>query len=532
MAIPAESLTSLDNQGIKETGKLHINLSTEELIAAALERKEGELASTGAFCATTGEHTGRSPKDKFVVKDSQSEAHVEWGPVNQEMSPESFEKLKNDQADYLKGKELFVRDAFGGADKDLRIGVRVINEEAWANLFCKNLFIRPEEAELKGFEPDWTIVHTPFFDAEPAKHGTNTKTFIAVSFTEKLVLIGGTRYAGEMKKSIFSVLNYLYPLQGVLSMHCSANIAPEGAQKGALFFGLSGTGKTTLSASGNRKLIGDDEHGWGEKGIFNFEGGCYAKCIDLTEEKEPQIWKAIRNGAILENVVLEGDAKVANYENTTLTENTRVAYPLEHIDGAVLKGTAEHPENIVFLTCDAFGVMPPISKLSPEQAMYHFLSGYTAKVAGTEAGMGSSPQATFSTCFGAPFLPLRPKVYADLLGEKMTQHKVNCWLVNTGWVGGAYGTGNRIKLSYTRRMVNAAITSELEKTNFVEDSIFGLAIPEKIEGIPEEVLHPEEFWADKDAYKESAKKLAGLFRDNFKTFAADSPELEAAGPKA
>ncbi len=531
MATSAAATATLSTQGIKETGELHINLSTRELIAQALDRNEAELSSTGALSATTGAHTGRSPNDKFTVEDAKTKNNVDWGSVNCALSPENFEKLKNDQADYLKGKELFVRDAFAGADKDHQIGVRVINEEAWANLFCKNLFLRPEAEELKSFSPDFTIVHTPFFEADPSIHGTKTKTFIVANFTEGLILIGGTRYAGEMKKSIFAVLNFLYPLKGVLSMHCSANIAKEGDENGALFFGLSGTGKTTLSASGKRRLIGDDEHGWSDNGIFNFEGGCYAKCIDLTEEKEPEIWNAIKEGAILENVVLEGDKKVANYSNTSLTENTRAAYPLEHIDGFVKAGTASHPKNIIFLTCDAFGVMPPISRLTPEQAMYHFLSGYTAKVAGTEAGMGNSPQATFSACFGSPFLPLKPSVYAELLGEKMRQHKTNCWLVNTGWVGGAYGTGNRIKLSLTRAMVNAAITGKLDSASFSEDSIFGLAIPDTIEGIPENVLQPQASWEDKDAYVEAAKDLASRFRSNFEKFAKDSPELVKAGPK-
>ena len=535
----ANAQASIKNYVMNDTNSqtIHANLSTEELVAASIERKETELSDTMSLVATTGEHTGRSPNDKFTVKDSNTENNVDWGAVNQPISEEHFNKLREDQAEYLKTKkELFVRDAFAGADTKHRIGVKVINEEAWANLFCKNLFLRPEKSELDDFKADFTIVHTPFFDADPSKHGTNSKTFIVANLTEGLILIGGTRYAGEMKKSIFATLNYLYPLKGLLSMHCSANIAevsddPE-KENGALFFGLSGTGKTTLSASSDRKLIGDDEHGWSEEGIFNFEGGCYAKTIDLTEEKEPQIWGAIKAGAILENVILKGDSKTADYSDTSLTENTRAAYPLEHIEGFVKSGTASHPKNIIFLTCDAFGVMPPISKLSSEQAMFHFLSGYTAKVAGTEAGMGSSPQATFSTCFGAPFLPLRPKVYADLLGDKMEKHQVNCWLVNTGWIGGPYGVGNRIKLSFTRRMVDAAINGELSTASFKTDPVFGLSLPSKIEGVPSEVLNPIESWDDKDKYTAQAKKLAGLFQDNFKNFAKDSPELVDAGPKA
>ena len=517
-------------QSIKETNNLKYNLSTEELIEESLKRSEAKLSSTGALCAETGAHTGRSPKDKFIVKDSNTENRVDWGNVNQPMSPEHFEKLKQDQAEYLKGKDLFVRDAFAGADKSYQISVRVINEEAWANLFCKQLFRRPNEEEINSINPDFTIVHTPFFDANPEVHGTNSKTFVVTNLSEGLILIGGTRYAGEMKKSIFGVLNYLYPLKGILPMHCSANISKEGSENGALFFGLSGTGKTTLSASSDRNLIGDDEHGWSDEGMFNFEGGCYAKCIDLSKEKEPQIWDAIRTGAILENVVLEGEEAVADYNNTSLTENTRAAYPLEHIEGAVESGCGEHPKNIIFLTCDAFGVMPPISKLTKDQAMYHFLSGYTAKVAGTEAGMGSTPQATFSACFGSPFLPLKPTEYAKLLGEKMDSHQVNCWLVNTGWIGGAYGEGERISLKYTRAMVDAALNGSLEKAEFESSAVFGVSIPKSVEGVPAEVLNPRESWSDKDAYDSSARKLASLFKENFEKFAQESPDLVAAGP--
>lgn len=527
---------NLSNQELKmqvnldNTSNIKANLSQEELIAEALERNEATLSSTGALRADTGAHTGRSPKDRFIVKTQSNADKVDWGKVNQPISEEHFEALKKDQGDYLRGKEVFVRDALAGADAKSSVNVRVINEEAWANLFCRQLFRRPTADQLKNFEPNFTIVHTPFFEADPEKHGTNSKTFIVVNFDQGMVLIGGTRYAGEMKKSIFSVLNYLYPESGILPMHCSANVDPETGENGALFFGLSGTGKTTLSASPNRNLIGDDEHGWNDSGVFNFEGGCYAKCIDLSEEKEPQIWNAIKSGAILENVVLKGDDKVADYEDTSLTENTRAAYPLEHIEGSLEEGKAGHPKNIVFLTCDAFGVMPPISKLDKKQAMYHFLSGYTAKIAGTEAGMGSSPQATFSSCFGAPFLPLKPKVYADLLGERMDKHGANCWLVNTGWIGGEYGTGERISLKYTRRMVEAAINGELENVEFMTGENFGLAIPKEIEGVPSEVLNPRESWSDKEAFEATAQKLTQLFKDNFKAFSEDSPELVAAGP--
>ena len=514
-----QSKHGLDIHGITNTDTVYWNLSNDDLVKISLERKEGELTATGALSCTTGEHTGRSPKDKFIVKDATTENKVDWGSVNVAMSPEHFAQLRDDQRAYLQGKTLFVRDAFGGNDKNVRIPIRVINESAWTNLFASHLFVRPEEKELENHLPQFTIIHTPGFCANPEVHGTKTKTFIVVNFTEGLILIGGTEYAGEMKKSIFSILNFLYPLQGILPMHCSANMS-EDKSNTALFFGLSGTGKTTLSADPHRKLIGDDEHGWSDYGVFNFEGGCYAKAIDLTEEKEPEIFRAIRDGAILENVVLDAN-KNPDYKNVSLTENTRAAYPIHYIDNAELSGIGGHPNTIVFLTCDAFGVMPPISKLTPEQAMYHFLSGYTAKVAGTEKGMGNEPSATFSACFGSPFLPLKPTTYAKMLGEKMKEHNASCWLVNTGWVGGQYGVGNRIKLSYTRRMVNAAINGELDNVECTIDPIFGLAIPKAIEGIPSEVLNARALWADANAYDAQANKLVELFSNNFKKFDAN-----------
>lgn len=517
----------LEMHGITKPGKINWNLDAKELLETALANKEGVLTNTGALSCETGEHTGRSPKDKFVVRDATTEAHIDWGTVNQSMTPENFAALRADQLRHLEGKELFVRDAFGGADKEYRLPIRVINETAWANLFCRHLFVRPTAAELTNHIPQFTIIHTPSFSADPKKHGTNCGTFIAVNFTEGLILIGGTNYAGEMKKSIFTILNYLYPFKGIFPMHCSANV---GSGSTALFFGLSGTGKTTLSADPNRRLIGDDEHGWGDRGVFNFEGGCYAKCINLTKENEPQIFNAIRDSAILENVVIDAKTGAPDYFNVTKTENTRAAYPVEYIDNAILEGTGPQPTNIIFLTCDAFGVMPPISKLTPEQAMYHFLSGYTAKVAGTEKGMGNTPTTTFSACFGAPFLPLAPTKYAEMLGASMKKHSVNCWLVNTGWVGGGVGVGNRIKLTYTRRMVQAALDGELKNTTFRTDAVFGLAIPESIKDVPAEVLDPKLSWKDGAAYDASAKDLAGRFKKNFEKFKAKLPQLESAGP--
>ena len=523
------SVHGLDIHGISETGAVHWNLSPDTLLELAVSRNEGRLTNTRALACTTGEFTGRSPNDKFIVKDNTTATNVDWGKVNQPLTPEHFAQLRRDQLQYLKGKELFVLDAFGGADKNFRIPIRVINESAWANLFAKHLFVRPLTEELKQHLPQFTIIHTPGFSANPAAHGTRGGTFIVVNFSEGLILIGGTSYAGEIKKSIFSVLNYIYPLRGIFPMHCSANMSKAASKDTALFFGLSGTGKTTISADPERLLIGDDEHGWSENGIFNFEGGCYAKCINLSKENEPQIFNAIRDGAILENVVLDANG-VPDYTNVSLTENTRAAYPVEYIDGALLEGVGGHPKNIVFLTCDAFGVMPPISKLTPAQAMYHFLSGYTAKVAGTEKGMGNTPKATFSACFGSPFLPLHPTRYAEMLGARMTQHKVDCWLVNTGWVGGGVGVGERIKLRFTRSMVEAAINGQLKNATFKNDPIFGLAIPTAVPNVPEDVLNPRSMWKDSGAYDKAARELAQMFHENFKKFDSQSQEIAAAGP--
>ncbi len=514
------------------TCTIHRNLTQKELVEASLKAGDGVLTRSGALSCRTGEHTGRSPKDKFIVKDDLTEPNVDWGTVNQPISPSHFARLYADQLEYIRGKELYQLDAFAGAELEHKLPIRVLNESAWANLFAKHMFIRPKAGELGTHVPQFTIVHTPNFAATPSRHGTRSGTFIVTNFREGLILIGGTTYAGEMKKSIFGVLNYLYPFQEVLPMHCSANIATTGPENSALFFGLSGTGKTTLSADPNRRLIGDDEHGWSNKGIFNFEGGCYAKCINLKKEQEPQIWSAIRDGAILENVVVDPATGEPDYTDVSLTENTRAAYPVEHIDGAVLSGVGESPKNIFFLTCDAFGVMPPISKLTPAQAMYHFLSGYTAKVAGTEKGLGKEPEATFSTCYGSPFFPLRPTVYADMLGEKLRKGQTDCWLINTGWIGGGVGIGNRIKLQYTRRMVEAALNGELKTATFKEDPNFGMSIPEHVEGVPDEVLNQRSLWKDQSAYEAKAKDLAQRFAKNFQRFEAHAPELaKTGGPK-
>ncbi|MCL4137805.1 UNVERIFIED_CONTAM: hypothetical protein GTU68_028103 [Idotea baltica] len=519
----------LSSYGIKTTSEVYWNLAPRELTALALKRGEGCLAQSGALVCSTGAHTGRSPKDKFIVKDSVTADKVDWGDVNAPISSENFNKLREAQRQYLQDKTLFVRDAAVGADADYEVRIRVINENAWSNLFAHHLF-RRLDSEKNAIEniPQFTIIHTPQFKADPAIHGTNSSTFVAVSFSEGLVIIGGTEYAGEMKKSIFSILNFLYPARNVFPMHCSANTNQEGEVHPALFFGLSGTGKTTLSADPIRGLIGDDEHGWSNQGIFNFEGGCYAKCIRLSKENEPEIFEAIRDGAILENVVLDRSGS-PDYNDTSLTENTRAAYPIEYIPNAVPSSTSGHPTNIVFLTCDAFGVMPPLSRLSPKQAMYHFLSGYTAKVAGTERGMGSSPTATFSAGFGSPFLPRHPTEYADMLGARMQEHSVDCWLVNTGWTGGVFGVGERIALKHTRALVNAVINGALKNSSFSSDPVFGLEIPDEVPGVPTEILNPRSLWKDPNAYDLQANKLAELFRENFKQFAEYRPELVKVG---
>ncbi len=507
--------------------RVHRNLGPAQLVEAALRRGEAELAARGSLVAETGKRTGRSPKDKFTVQDSITENRVDWGKVNLPLSPDKFDALYGRVLDYLKGKELYVQDLFCGADPNFQLPLQVINELAWHNLFVRQLFIRPTAEELKTHQPEFTILSAPGFLADPKRDGTNSEVFVIVNFTRKLVLIGGTQYAGEMKKSIFGIMNFLLPQRDVFPMHCSANIGEDGVT--ALFFGLSGTGKTTLSADPNRRLIGDDEHGWSANGIFNFEGGCYAKCIRLSEENEPQIWKALGFGAVLENVVIDPVTRVPDYDDDSKTENTRAAYPVEHIDNAVIPGFGGHAKNVVFLTADAFGVLPPVSKLTPEQAMFHFMSGYTAKVAGTEAGV-TEPQATFSTCFGAPFMPLPPKVYAEMLGRRLREHNAQCWLVNTGWQGGAYGVGKRMSLPYTRAMVNALVEGKLANVEFEIEPSFGLSIPKQVPGVPSELLKPRNSWKDKAAYDKQAADLSGRFARNFEQF--DAPlEIKEAGPK-
>lgn len=507
---------------------LHENLSVPSLVEKILARSEAVLSETGAIRATTGKYTGRSPKDKFIVKDEITEKDIDWGSVNQPIEEKYFNQLLEKVIHYLKEKdELFSFKGFAGADEKYRLPIQVINEYAWHNLFSRQLFIPPTEEELKNHQPEFTILSAPNFKADPAVDGTNSETFIIISFKKRIILIGGTEYAGEIKKSIFSIMNYLLPKQNVLSMHCSANVGQEGDV--ALFFGLSGTGKTTLSADPYRRLIGDDEHGWGPNGVFNIEGGCYAKCINLSKEKEPQIYNAIRFGSVLENVILDDNTREPDYDDTSLTENTRAAYPLENIDNIVQPSIAGHPNTIIFLTADASGVLPPISKLSKEQAMYHFLSGYTSKLAGTERGV-TKPEATFSACFGAPFLPLAPAKYAEMLGEKIDQYDAKVFLVNTGWTGGPYGVGNRMKLSYTRAMIHSALEGELNNVETVKDEFFGLEIPLHIPGVPDEVLIPKNTWEDKEAYDKTAKELALKFHENFKKFHDAPDSIKAAGP--
>ncbi len=503
------------------------NLYPALLVEAALRRGEAELAARGALAADTGKRTGRSPKDKFVVRDAVTESKIDWGTVNQPTSPDIFDALYERVLEYLRDKELFVQDLYCGADPKYRMPIEVINEYAWHNLFARQLFVRPTADELKNHNPEFTIVSAPSFLADPKRDGTNSEAFVMVNFAKKLVIMGGTAYAGEMKKSIFGIMNFLLPPRNVFPMHCSANVGHDGVT--ALFFGLSGTGKTTLSADPTRRLIGDDEHGWSQTGIFNFEGGCYAKCIHLRQETEPQIYNALGFGAVLENVVLDPVTHIPDYDDDSKTENTRAAYPVEFIDNAVIPGIGGHPKNVVFLTADAFGVLPPISRLTPEQAMYHFMSGYTAKVAGTEAGVEGA-QATFSTCFGAPFMPLPPKLYAEMLGRRLREHNAQCWLVNTGWQGGPYGIGKRMSLPYTRSMVNALVEGNLANVEYEVDPAFGLSIPKSCPGVPSELLAPRNSWKDKAAYDKMAADLSARFAKNFEKFDAP-PEIKAAGPK-
>nr|WP_246277334.1 phosphoenolpyruvate carboxykinase (ATP) [Neobacillus endophyticus] len=503
--------------------KVHRNWSVAQLLEAAISRDEGKLTNTGALRVATGKYTGRSPQDKFIVKEPSIAGKIAWGNVNQPFDPDKFMKLYHDVLDYLSNKELFVFDGFAGADERYSLPITVVNELAWQNLFAHQLFIRPQPKEpLHDVEPSFTILSAPGFKATPSIHGTRSETFIIISYEQRMILIGGTEYAGEMKKGIFSVMNTLLPEKKILSMHCAANIGQKGDV--ALFFGLSGTGKTTLSADLNRRLIGDDEHGWSQEGVFNIEGGCYAKCINLTAESEPQIFNSIRYGAVVENVVMNENTREPDYSDKSLTENTRVAYPIEHMNDAVIPGVAGNPNTILFLTADAFGVLPPISKLTKEQAMYHFLPGYTSKLAGTERGI-TKPEATFSTCFGAPFLPLRASVYAKLLGEKIDKQHTNVYLVNTGWSGGPYVVGKRMNLSLTRKLITAAITGELDKYDFHPDPIFGLLIPAFCPGVPANVLNPRDTWGNHDAYDIQALKLRHRFEMNFENLEMNDPAV-------
>jgi phosphoenolpyruvate carboxykinase (ATP) len=486
------------------------------------------VADNGALVVSTGIHTGRSPKDRYIVAEPNVKELIHWGGINQPLDPAVFASLAGKVRTYLQNRELFVFDGGACADPAHRLAIRVVAEKAWHALFVRCLLMRPSEAELRGFAPDFTILVAADLHLTPAIDGTRSDIVIALSFTERLVLIAGTQYAGEIKKSVFSILNYLLPQRGVFPMHCSANKGQDGDV--ALFFGLSGTGKTTLSADPGRQLIGDDEHGWSDDGVFNFEGGCYAKTIRLSREGEPQIWNAIRFGSVLENVVVDPVTRRVDYDSERYTENTRAAYPLDHIDNAVASGRGGHPQHIVFLACDAFGVLPPISRLTPQQAMYHFLSGYTAKVAGTEAGV-TEPQGTFSTCFGAPFMPLDPTHYAELLQMRLQQHGSQVWLVNTGWTGGPYGQGTRIRLSFTRAMLQAAINGELDGVPVVLDPVFGVAVPQACPGVPAEMLMPRQTWKNVDEYDRQARQLATLFQANFKAFAPRvSEEVRQAGP--
>ncbi len=520
---------SLEQHGIKNVKQVYWNLPTPALYEEAIRRQEGVLAHLGPLVVRTGHHTGRSPNDKFIVREPSSEDNIWWGDVNRPFEIDRFRTLYLRLLAYLQGKDLFVQDCFVGADPQHRMPIRVITENAWHSLFARNLFILGSPEELEEHEPEFTVIHAPHFHAIPEVDGTNSEVFIIVNFGEKLVLIGGTSYAGEIKKSIFTIMNYLLPFRQVLPMHCSANVGKNGDV--ALFFGLSGTGKTSLSADPERALIGDDEHGWSEQGIFNFEGGCYAKVIRLSPEAEPEIYGTTRRfGTILENVAIDIQTRRLDLDDDSLTENTRAAYPITHLSNIVPSGMAGHPKNVVFLTADAFGVIPPIARLTPAQAMYHFLSGYTAKVAGTEKGV-SEPQATFSTCFGAPFMALHPKVYADMLGERIRKHQVNVWLVNTGWTGGPFGVGHRMPIAYTRAMVRAALSGQLDDVPMEVEPFFGLQVPTTCPDVPSEVLRVRDTWSDPAAYDEQAHRLARMFHENFQQFASEvSEEVRAAGP--
>ena len=531
MAVITGESIGLEQFGLGPVRGAMRNLTAAALYEESIRRREGIAAAAGPLVVRTGKHTGRSPQDKFFVREPGSEGHIDWGKTNKDFDQGAFDALLRRVDAYLREKDVFVLDAFAGADPAYRLPIRVVTEYAWHNLFARHLFIPAKGAELQSFAPEFAVVDAANFLADPQRDGTRSETFIIVDLGRKLILIGGTTYGGEIKKSIFTVMNYLLPLRGAMPMHCSANVGKAGDT--AIFFGLSGTGKTTLSADPERALIGDDEHGWSDRGVFNFEGGCYAKAIHLSAELEPQIYPTTRTFAtVLENVVVDETTRELDLDSDTFTENTRAAYPLTSVPNTVPEGKAGHPKNLVMLTCDAFGVLPPVARMTPSQAMYHFLSGYTAKVAGTEKGV-TEPQTTFSHCFGAPFMVHEPVVYAKMLGEKIAKHEVKCWLVNTGWSGGPYGVGKRMKLAYTRAMVNAALAGELDDVEFTEDPIFKVAVPKSVPGVPNDVLDPRSTWSDKAAYERKARELAKKFGENFEKFTKTAtPDILAAAPKA
>ncbi|HLY28660.1 MAG TPA: phosphoenolpyruvate carboxykinase [Aggregatilineales bacterium] len=523
------STYGLENHGLRDLEAVYWNLSTSALYEETIRRREARIAHLGPLVVRTGQHTGRSPNDKFIVEEPYSQPKIWWGKVNQPMSMDQFDALHMRMMSYLQGKDVFVQDCYAGADKHYRLPIRIITEYAWHSLFSRNMFIQPDDGELVNHVPEFTVIDAPDFHADPSIDGTRSEVFIVLNFAKKLVLIGGTQYAGEIKKSIFTVLNYLLPQRGVMSMHASANIGPKGDV--AIFFGLSGTGKTTLSADPARTLVGDDEHGWSDHGVFNYEGGCYAKVINLSAQAEPEIYATTRRfGTVLENVAMDSATGRLDLNDASLTENTRAAYPIDYIPNAASDGLGGRPSNIIMLTADAFGVLPPVARLTSAQAMYHFLSGYTAKVAGTEKGV-TEPSATFSTCFGAPFMVLPPAVYANLLGDKIATNDVNVWLVNTGWTGGPYGVGNRIKIGYTRALIHTALNGSLLSLPTRPDPIFGIAVPVACPGVPAEILDPRSTWADPAAYDAQAEKLAKMFIENFRAYEHYVvEEVRAAGP--
>lgn len=536
---PAESQASairsdygLDYLGLSNLRKIYWNLPTESLYEEIIFRREARISHLGPIIVNTGKHTARAANDKFVVREPTTEEHVWWGQYNRPFSPEKFNELFSRLQGYLQGRDVFVQDCYGGADLDYRLPVRIITEAAWHSLFARNMFIKPQTVEdYRRHAPEFTVITVPGFKAFPQIDQTPSETFIVINFAQKLCIIGNTGYGGEIKKSIFTVLNYLLPLEGVMTMHCSANVGKDGDV--ALFFGLSGTGKTTLSADPGRGLIGDDEHGWSDNGVFNFEDGCYAKVIELSPSAEPQIYACTqRFGTILENVVYDPVTRFIDLGDATLTENTRASYPLEYIENAIIEKRAAHPKNIIFLTCDASGVMPPIARLNVEQAMYHFISGYTSKIAGTEIGLREEPEITFSACFGGPFMVHTPAFYADLLRKKIDHYGVNCWLVNTGWVGGPYGVGKRISIRYTRAMLNAVLNGQLDEVEYTPDPVFGFEVPRTCPDIPDNVLDPASSWPNRDEYMKKYRQLASRFVDNFKKFEAQTNvEVKIAGPK-